>query len=326
MNKKAAWLVTLLFIAGSKFAEGQQAKQIPRIGWLTVSSKSVLPERYEAFRQGLRDLGYIESQNIDIERGDAGGKIDRLADTAADLVRLKVKVIVTTGTTGSLAAKKATTTIPIVMTTGGDPVREGLVASLARPGGNITGLTSISTDLAGKRLELLTETIGKPGRVGVLLNPTDPSSSGNLRETEAAARALGVQVQALEVRSPNDFEVAFKAATGRGVQALIILQNSLINAQRTRILELATKNRLPTMFGERAQVESGGLMSYAPNSADLFRRATTYVDKILKGANPADLPVEQPMKFEFVINLKAAKQIGLTVPPNVLARADRVIR
>ena len=235
-------------------------------------------------------------------------------------------MIVTTGTTGSLAAKKATSTIPIVMTTGGDPVREGLIASLARPGGNITGLTSISTDLAGKRLELLTETIGKPARVGVLLNPTDPSSSGNLAETETAARALGVQVQALEVRSPNDFEAAFKGATGRRVHALIILQNSLINAQRTRILELATKNRLPTMFGDAAQVESGGLMSYAPNSADLFRRAATYVDKILKGAKPADLPVEQPMKFEFVINLKTAKQIGLTIPPDVLARADKVIR
>jgi putative ABC transport system substrate-binding protein len=286
----------------------------------------VLPERYEAFRQGLRDLGYIEGRNIVIERGDAGGKIDRLADAAAELVRLKVKVIVTTGTTGSLAAKQATSTVPIVMTTGGDPVREGLIASLARPGGNITGLTSISTDLAGKRLELLTETIGKLTRVGVLLNPGDPSSSGSLAETEAAARALGVEVQALEVRSPDDFETAFKAASRRRVQALIILQNSLINSQRTRILELATKNRLPTMFGEAAQVESGGLMSYAPNSAELFRRAATYVDKILKGAKPADLPVEQPMKFEFVINLKAAKQIGLTIPPNVLARADRVIR
>jgi putative ABC transport system substrate-binding protein len=325
MNKLLKLFALVSLVAGP-FAEAQQPKQIPRVGWLTVSSKSVLPQRYEAFRQGLRDLGYIEGRNIVIERGDAGGKIDRLADAAAELVRLKVEVIVTTGTTGSLAAKQATSTVPIVMTTGGDPVREGLIASLARPGGNITGLTSISTDLAGKRLELLTETIGKLTRVGVLLNPGDPSSSGSLAETEAAARALGVEVQALEVRSPNDFEAAFKAASRRRVQALIILQNSLINSQRTRILELATKNRLPTMFGEAAQVESGGLMSYAPNSAELFRRAATYVDKILKGAKPADLPVEQPMKFEFVINLKAAKQIGLTIPPNVLARADRVIR
>jgi putative ABC transport system substrate-binding protein len=315
----------MLFVL-SFSAAAQQPKRIARIGWLTVSSRSVLPERYEAFRQGLRDLGYVEGRNIVIERGDAGGKIDRLADAAAELVRLKVDVIVTTGSTGALAAKQTTTTVPIVMTTGGDPVREGLIASLARPGGNITGLTSISTDLAGKRLELLTETIGKLSRVGVLLNPADPSSRDNLTETQTAARVLGVRVESLEVRGPSDFETAFKAASERQVHALIILQNSLINAQRRRIVELAAKYQLPTMFGEGAQVESGGLMSYGPNSLDLFRRAATYVDKILKGAKPADLPVEQPTKFEFIINLKAAKQIGLTIPPNVLARADRVIR
>jgi putative tryptophan/tyrosine transport system substrate-binding protein len=212
------------------------------------------------------------------------------------------------------------------MTTGADPVAMGLIASLARPGGNITGLTSVSTDLAGKRLELLKETVPKLTRVGILWNPADPGSAAVLKETETVARALGVQVQSLEVRSPNDFESAFKAAIGGRAHALFIVQTALINNRRARIVELATKNRLPTMFGEGAHVESGGLMSYAPNSADLFRRAATYVDKILKGTKPADLPVEQPTKFEFIINLKAAKQIGLTIPPNVLVRADKVIR
>ena len=315
-------LLTLLISVIFQPADAQQPAKVPRIGWLAFSSQSTLPERYEAFRRGLRELGYIEGQNIVIERRDAEGKLERLADAAAELVRLKVEVIVTTGTTGSLAAKQATSTIPIVMTTGGDPVASGLIASLARPGGNITGLTNIAWDLAGKRLELLKETVPKLTRVGVLWNPADPGGTSSLKETEAVAPALGMQVQSLGVRSPKDFETAFKAATGGRTHALIILQSALINAQRTRIVELATKNRLPTMFGEGAHVESGGLMSYAPNSADLFRRAATYVDKILKGAKPADLP----KKFEFIINLKAAKQIGLTIPPNVLARADKVIR
>jgi putative ABC transport system substrate-binding protein len=212
------------------------------------------------------------------------------------------------------------------VTTGGDPVKEGLIASLARPGGNITGLTNISSGLAGKRFELLSETVGKLTRIGVLLNPGDPSSADNLKQTEAAARALEVQVQSLEVRSPDDIETAFEGAIVKRLQALIILQNFLINAQRRRISEAAQRNRLPTIFGDRTQVEVGGLMSYAPNPADLYRRAAWYVDKILKGAKPADLPVEQPTKFELMINLKAAKQIGLTIPPNVLARADRVIK
>jgi putative ABC transport system substrate-binding protein len=318
-------LLTAVLLTTTFHADAQQPKKIARVGWLTIGSQSMIPERYDAFRQGLRDLGYIEGQNIVIERTNAGGKLDRLADAAAELVHLKVDVIVTTGTTAVFAAKQATSTIPIVMTTG-DPLATGIITSLARPGGNITGLTNVATDLAGKRLELLKETVPKLARVGVLLNPGDPSSTGSLKETKAAARELGIQVQSLEVRTRSDFETAIKTATGGPVTALIILQNALINAHRARLVELATKNRLPTMFGEAAQVELGGLMSYAPNSLELFRRAATYVDKILKGAKPADLPVEQPKKFEFIINLKAAKQIGLTIPPNVLARADRVIR
>ena len=327
MNKAAepSILIAVMLLAVAVVAEAQQSKKVPRIGWLAVNT-ATLPERYEAFRRGLRELGYIEGQNIVIERRDAEGNVQRLPDAAAELVRLKVDVIVTTGTTGALAAKQATSTVPIVITTGGDPVASGLIASLARPGGNITGLTNIASDLAGKRLELLKETVPKLTRVGVLWNPADPGGTSSLKETEAVAPALGMQVQSLGVRSPKDFETAFKAATGGRTHALIILQTALINAQRTRIVELATKNRLPTMFGEGTHVESGGLMSYAPNSADLFRRAATYVDKMLKGAKPADLPVEQPTKFEFIINLKAAKQIGLTIPPNVLARADKVIK
>jgi putative ABC transport system substrate-binding protein len=324
-NLKFTILIGAMLFALCASASAQQPKKIARVGWLTVGSQSMIPERYEAFRQGLRDLGYIEDQNFVIVRSGAGGKVDRLADAAAELVRLNVDVIVTTGSTAVFAAKQATSTIPIVMTTG-DPLATGIITSLARPGGNITGLTNIAIDLAGKRLELLKETVPKLTRVRVLFNPADPSSAGSLKETRAAARELGIQVQSLEVRSPSDFETAIKAPSGGRVNALIIVQNALINAHRARVVELAIKNRLPTMFGEAAHVESGGLMSYAPNSLDLFRRAATYLDKILKGAKPADLPVEQPTKFEFVINLKTAKQIGLTIPPNVLARADKVIK
>ena len=318
-------LLSVMVLACVHLAEAQQPKKVARVGWLSVGPQSTLPERYDAFRQGLRDLGYIEGQNLMIERRDAGGKLERLADTVTELIRLNVDVIVTTGSTGAFAAKQATSTIPIVMTTG-DPLATGIITKLARPGGNITGLTNIATDLAGKRLELLKETVPKLRNVGVLLNPADPSSIRSLKETKAAAGELGIQVQSLEVRNLGDFETAISAAVGKRVNALIILQNALINAHRARVVELATKKGLPTMFGEAALVESGGLMSYAPNSLDLFRRAATYVDKILKGAKPADIPVEQPIKFELVINLKTAKQIGLTIPPNVLARADKVIK
>jgi putative tryptophan/tyrosine transport system substrate-binding protein len=314
-------LLSIFLSASIDTVFAQEVKTPRRIGWLGFP----IPARYEAFRQGMRDLGYIEGQNFVIALVDTGAN-SRLPDAVAELIRRNAEVIVTTGSPAVFAAKQATSTIPIVMTTGGDPVALGLIASLAHPGGNVTGLTSISNDLAAKRLDLLKETIPKLVRVGVLWNPDDPSPSISFKETESAARGFGMQLQPLRVRSPSDFEGAFKTATAKRLEALVILQTALINNQIVRIIELATKNRLPTMFGEGLQVESGGLMSYAPNSPDLFRRAATFVDKILKGRKPADLPVEQPTKFEFVINLKTAKQIGLTIPPNVLVRADKVIK
>lgn len=306
--------------------EAQQAGKIPRIGFLVSGSASSDSARIEGLRQGLRELGYTEGNNITIEYRFAEGKIERLPDLAAELVRLKVDVILAGGTPGPLAAKQHTTTIPIVMTNIGDPVARGIVASLARPGGNITGLTTVSPDLSGKRLELLKEIVPRLTQVGVLWDPTDKGSAANFKETELAAGSLGMQLRSLEVRRVEDFDSAFKAATGERARALVPLQSALVVTHRGRIVELATKNRLPTMFAEAAHVESGGLMSYGPNFVDLFRRAATYVDKILKGTKPADLPVEQPTKFEFVINLKTAKQIGLTIPQSVLYRADKVIK
>ena len=278
----------------------------------------------EAFRQGLRELDYVEGQNIAIEWRHSEGRVERLPAVATELVRLKVDVIVTGGTPALLAAKDATNTIPIVICLG-DPVREGFVASLARPGGNITGLASISVDLAGKRLELLKETVPRLTRFGVLWSSPDQGAAANFKETEAVARALGVQVQSLELRGPEDFESAFRKATEGRAHGVIVLSGSLIAPHRTRIAELATKSRLPTMFADGSHVESGGLMSYAPNVPDLLRRAGTYVDKILKGAKPADLPVERPTKFELVINLKTAKALGVKIPPHLLMEADKVI-
>jgi putative ABC transport system substrate-binding protein len=317
--------IVLALTLGGARAEAQQPK-VPRIGFLSAGSASTYSPRNEAFRQGLRDLGYAEGKNITIEYRFAEGKLERLPDLAAELVRLKVDVIVTWGTPQLLAAKHATTTIPIVAGGAGDLVGAGLVASLARPGGNITGLTSVSADLVGKQLELLKEAVPNLTRVGILWDAADPGGTRNFKVIEVTAQALGVQVQPLEVRSPEEFESAFKAATGARVQAMMILQTNLTNTHLKRIVELATKNRLPSMLGESGLMDSGGLMSYGPNYADLFRRAAIHVDKILKRAKPADLPVEQPTKFEFVINMKTAKQIGLAIPPNVLARADKVIR
>jgi putative ABC transport system substrate-binding protein len=306
-------------------ADAQQAKTIPRMGYLSPGSPSSSPNR-EMFLQGLRDLGYVEVKNILIESRYADGKSDRLPDLAADLVRLKVDVIVTVGGQASQAAKTATTTIPIVFTLVNDPVGAGLVASLARPSGNLTGLSSVSPDLSGKRLELLKEAIPKASRVAVLYDPNDPAKIAEFREIEVDARPLRVQLQSLEVRSLDEFENAFKAASRGKAAALLVLPTNITNSNRKRIAELAVINRLPTMFPYGQDVDAGGLMSYGPDFADLNRRAATYVDKILKGAKPADLPVEQPMKFEFIINLKTAKQIGLTIPPNVLVRADKVIK
>ena len=326
-RKKWAGVVTLVLglSTGGAVAQAQQPAGIPRIGILIASAASSVSARVETFRQRLRELGYVEGKNILIEYRYAEGKVERLPELAADLVHLKVDIIVTAGP-ATLAAKKATATIPIVFTAANDPLGTGVVSSLARPGGNITGLSVMAPDLDGKRLELLKEAFPKAARVAFLWQPTGSRGNLALTEMEAPAKALGVKLQSLEVRVLDDFDSAFTRAKRDGAQALITAQNPLITAQQRLVLDFAVKNRLPAMYPASEFVESGGLMSYAPNYTDLFRRAADFVDKILKGTKPGDIPVEQPTKFEFVINLKAAKQIGLTVPPNLLARADRVLR
>jgi len=319
-------LVAVVLALGG-IAEAQQAKKVARIGYLSFGSPSTIPARIEAFRQGLRELGYVEGKNIFIEWRSAEGNADHLPSLAAELVRLKVDVIVTNGPYSTRAAKAATVNIPIVMAAVGDPVGDGIVASLARPGGNITGLSSVAPELSGKRLELLKEIVPKLSRVAVFGSSTSPNTAGALREVELAAGALKVKVQYLDVLSPKDIETAFRAAVkGRADAMLWQVAAGVANANRTQILELAVKSRLPAIYANQRTVEAGGLMSYGVINLDLDRRAATYVDKILKGAKPADLPVEQPTKFELIINLKAAKQIGLRIPPNVLVRADKVIK
>ncbi len=281
---------------------------------------------HEALQQGLRELGYVEGKNIVIEYRWAEGKFERLADLAADLARLKVDVIVAPSTLDALAAQRATKTIPIVMALSTDPVGTGLVASLARPGGNITGFTTLSPELNGKRLELLMETLPKLARVGALWNITNPDKALEYEQIEVTARQLKLQLQSLAVRGLDDFEKAFAATTTKSPGALLTLTDMLTTTHRSRIVALAAQRRLPAMFQTGDFVEAGGLMSYGPNDADLFRRVATYVDKILKGAKPADLPVQQPTRFEFLVNLKTAKKIGLTVPPAVLFRADKVLK
>jgi putative ABC transport system substrate-binding protein len=318
--------VGALLFALCAYAEAQQPKAVPRIGVLSVASLASQAPRYEAFRQGLRELGYVEGKNILIEYRSAEGKPDRVPELASELVRLNVNGIITAGTTVTRAARRATTAIPIVMTTVGDPIGAGLVGSLARPGGNVTGLTDFSTDLAGKRLELIKEVLPKLASVAILSDAETRGTGLELRDTEAAAQQLGVQPQSLEVRSLNEFERAFGALTKGRAGALLVLSSGRFNTHRERIVKLAAKHSLASMYPQEEYVLAGGLMSYATSIPDLYRRAATYVDKILKGVKPADLPVEQPMKFELVINLKTAKQIGVTIPPNVLARADRVIK
>jgi putative ABC transport system substrate-binding protein len=309
-------------------ARAQQPKKVPRIGFLSGGSPSSDAPFTEAFRQGLRKLGYVEGQNIFIEYRYSEGKADRFPELAAELVGLKVDVIVVTGGGTAIAAKNATKTIPIVMTVVGDPVGTGVVASLAQPGGNVTGLSILSPELSGKRLELLKEIVPGRTRVAVFANPNSPSLALMLKETQEAARFLRLQLQIIEVRpgSSGGLEGAFRAAIKGRAEAISVLSSAGFVSQRKKLVELAAKNRLPAIYDDREIVESGGLVSYGPDRADLYRRAATYVDKILKGRTPADLPVEQPMKFEFVINLIAAKQIGLTIPPNVLVRANKVIR
>jgi putative tryptophan/tyrosine transport system substrate-binding protein len=307
-------------------AGAQQTAKFSRIGFLGASSASFYSVRIETFRQGLRELGYVEGKNIAIEYRFADGMNDRLPELVAELVSLKVDIIVTTPASPASAAKNVTKTIPIVFVGAGDPVGIGLVDSLARPGGNLTGLTILNPELSGKRLELLKEASPRITRVAFLFNPSNRTSQLILEETERAAKGLGIQIQSLEVRSLNDFDGVFAAAIRKRPHALFAAAQPIISTHRARILEFVSKNRLPAIFGSTEMVEAGGLMSYSPDLSEQFRRAAVYVDKILKGAKPADLPVEQPMKFGFVINLKAAKEIGLTIPPNVLARADRVIK
>ena len=314
--------ICAMLLALCCFAEAQQPGKIARVGVLTPTFAVGL----EPLHQGFRDLGYVKGKNLAIEYRFAEGKLDRLPALAAELVALKVDVIVAVGGPSVQAAKRATETIPIVMTNAGDPVEQGFVASLARPGGNITGLSSFTTDLAGKRLELLREIILKLSRVAVLWHPDAIGSTLAWKESQLAAREQGLQLQSLEVRGHEDLDGAFRAASKERAQALVALRSPTVAIERKRIAELAIKNRLPVIYDDIAYVEAGGLMSYGTKHADLYRRAAIYVDKILKGAKPADLPVEQPTKFELVINLKTAKQIGLTIPPNVLARADKVIK
>jgi len=308
-------------------AEAQQAAKIARIGYL-VLNLAASPHLTEAFRQGLRDLGYVEGRNLVIEYRDAAGKLERLPALAAALVALKVDVIVAGGTPHALAAKQATRTIPIVFASAADPVTDGLVTSLARPGGNVTGSSNLAPELVGKCLELLTQAVAGVSRVAVLWEPGaygERTDKDMLKEAEGAARALGVRLQFVEARGPADFDRAFSDMTRARAGALTVLQSPTFINERRRLVDLAAKNRLPAVYPIRDFVDAGGLMAYGPNFADLFRRAATYVDKILKGAKPGDLPVEQPTKFDLVINLTTAKALGLTIPQSVLGRADQVI-
>ena len=307
-------------------AQAQQPAKIPRIGYLEAVSPSIGAVRSEAFRQGLRELGYVEGKNIVTEYRYAEGKRDRLPALAAELVRLKVDVIVTAGASATRAAKKATSTIPIVMAQDSDPVGKGIVASLARPGGNITGLSTLAPEISGKQLELLKEIVPKLSRVAVLGTSTRPGNAQTLREVELAAGAFKVEVRYLDVLDPKKIETAFGAARKERVDAVLVLAGRILISHRTQVVELAVKSRLPAIYPFPVYVEAGGLMSYGVRRSDLFRRAATYVDKILKGANPAELPVEQPTKFELVINLKTAKALGITIPPTLLLQATKVIK
>jgi putative ABC transport system substrate-binding protein len=327
---KKATAPTILFVvillAVTVKAEAQQSKKVPRIGFLAAVPPSTISDRVEALRQGLRELGYMEGKNIVIEWRYAEGKLDRLSELAAELVRLKVDVIVTAGPTSTRPAKEATSTIPIVMAQDPDPVGNGFVASLARPGSNITGLSTLSPEISGKQLEFLTETVPRLSRVAVLGISTQPGNAQLVKETELAAAALGVKLQYLDILNPTDIDIVFRAAGKGRAEAVLVLPNPILISQRARVIKLAAKSRLPAIYPYREFVDDGGLMTYGTSFIDSYRQAAVYVDKIVKGAKPAELPVEQPKKFEFVVNLKAAKQIGLTIPPNVLVRADRVIK
>jgi len=322
----AAAVVLLLLAAPLATAAAQPPEKVPRVGFLGPRTRSDNAGTVDAFLQGLRELGWVEGKTIIIEYRWAEGRFDRLPDFVAELVRLKVDVILAGSNAAAVAAKNVTRTIPIVMATGGDPVGLGLVASLARPGGNVTGLAyGVGMDVVGKGLELLKETVPKVRRVAVLSNPANPSQALAIKNVSATARAVGVQLQLLEARGPNEFDNAFAAMSRERAEALFVLVDPFFGFHRARLSELAAKSRLPAMYGSREYAEAGGLMSYGADFRHSFRRSATYVDKILKGAKPADLPIEQPTQFELVINLKTAKMLGLTIPPSLLLRADQVI-
>jgi putative ABC transport system substrate-binding protein len=326
--RRALAMALVVGLVAAPVVEAQQAGRVWRIGFLGPSPAS--GGLIQSFEHGLREVGYIEGKNIVIERRytDAAGNIDekRLALLATELVRLKPDVLVVSITEAALAAKKATTTIPIVMANVGDPVGTRLVASLARPGGNITGLSRLAPELIGKNLELLKETVPRPVQVGVLSNPANPLHQELVLTAKHAAASLGVQLNIVEAGAPKDLEGAFSTMVKERLGALLVLQDGMFYLNRTRIADLALRSGLPSMFGQSEMVKAGGLMEYAPSSVDNYRRAATFVDRILKGAKPADLPVEQPTKFELVVNLKTAKALGLTIPPSVLARADEIIQ
>jgi len=317
----AAWPA----LAWAGAVRAQAPAKVRRIGLLSPSSPSDAALWHQAFRLGLRDLGWVEGKNISIEYRHAQGRSDRLPDLAADLVRLKVDVIVTSSAPATVAAREATRAIPIVIAAAGEPVAMGLVESLARPGGNVTGLSQMAVELTGKRLELLKEMIPKLSRVAMLWNPQGVGSPIIWEEIQLPARQLGIQLHSLEVRSPNDFDKAFEDATRARAGALFIGPHPMIATNLKRIAGLAAKSRLPSIFQFSEFADAGGLVAYGPDRADMFRRAATYVDKILKGAKPGDLPIEQPTKFELVVNLKTAKALGITIPQSILLRADRVI-
>ena len=325
MNRRAFLsALTGSLLAAPLAADAQPPAKVARIGVLTLWVESATPLA-EAFRQGLREHGYVEGHNVIFEYRSVQGRADRLPSLAAELVRLKVDVIVTESNVATLAAKQATQTIPVVMAIAGDPVTAGVVGSLARPGGNVTGLTLMNRELSGKRLQLLKEVAPKIAVVAVIWNPTDPPAADALRETEAAAQSWGLKIHAIEARSPAELDAAFKAVVDARPDAFFTLPGGMFQDNKTRIFDFARKNRLPGVFSNREYAEAGGLMSYGPSFAALFRRAAGYVDKILKGAKPADLPIEQPTTYELVINLKTAKALGLTIPPSLLQRADQVI-
>ena len=318
-----------VLLAAPLIAQAQQAAKVARIGYLTGANPSASPHQTEAFRQGLRDLGYVEGRDLVIEYRSAEGRIERLPALAAELVALKVDVIVAPATPAALAATHATRTLPIIFAVAADPVTSGLVTSLARPSGNVTGLSVFAPELVGKGLELLTQAVPGVTRVAVLWHPGvlgERTEKDLLKEADVAARALGMRPQFVEAQGSADFDRAFSDMTRGRAGALTVLPSVTFSNERRRLVDLAAKHQLPAVYPAREYVDAGGLMAYGPNVADLFRRAATYVDKILKGAKPGDLPVEQPMKFELVINLKTAKALGLTIPQSVLGRADEVIQ